>query len=1774
MLSLAAGAARGVLVELSQSVSDVVLELGATAWLRGDPLSSGSRFLTVGVDSHPACVAALAGSSDVGAHVLACVGERAACAALSFPECHDPRVEPAPLGVIYAAADDLFMRTVGVTALEYHSEPIRECPPDLFSHTLGDAGVDIRAGGDISVYVRGGEWAALTLADMTHVPLAALGSLVIRGPRCATAIEVAPTPAPQFVFTPVVYPHPTLRGVVAVMFPDATPALPSGAIHAELRVTAPALPSLTAVISRGGGAQFRLDCAERYRLRWAISASTVLGDTPLGEPGAADLDCKGLVNRTAPLSLADDEARGWGRAPPPCPSFWPEVTPAGVAVAGDVLLPVASRRRVAWAAVVGRARLDMGTLAVGERPPPFALAPAGAYDIHFEAHAVLGKGATDVLCESAPLRVRPPARPEALIALPATYTPSERRMLVIVSATCRGVIELAEPWAAARARAVMTTATPFMITGGWFLHEAALVDDAPAGSTGGRDASLRVRCEDGTVASAGTLPLFREGPAVMVVDGAPSDSPDAFAEPAEARDPDYAPVRMHWVETPPPARRASDAWEASPPPPADGDGVRVRGADGALRYVGLGYDPLPAGVYVGLDAAPAVSFVVDPRAPVTAGAAMDEASANGTVTLACAGGEAWLEFGVDWARVPPAYLLAKVRHVFRAAGSEGAASGMTPLARPTGSGPAPRAHVRVGEGVVGVDVVFVGPGVRMTVPAAAIRVAPPAPLALVQTRLPSCAGEADGAAEMLLPRFAPPATLSVADCAPLDGDPACAVPVRVNRTSEGAVWWGLPRLRRLEVEVLFAKACRARATLKPPAREDLYPREGDVRVRYDANCDGRERYRLESANATGAIAGWTVDGVAFDADYNVGAAVVVPPSPPGPRTVVATFLSGPRLECRSRVALVQRAEDRLTPPALRDVEVRSEFCPGAADGEVSGSFGIYARALAATIYVDGRRVPESALSRVRGTFLVGGLAGGGHDVVLAVGGCNASVHVVVTPKARFVAADRATLEPAGPDRATSAVRLHLDGAEFPALKPEMLHAPDRAYLSADGLALSGMPDGHVVDVMVPYPAAYALQRGRQCASPLRLTAGRYAPAPRVITPPADTYRVDARASEDGGAEIVLSNALTGAARVVRRMTRGEVSRARSEPTSQGLRFTLASPPLSEIGGVVEVPFVVPYPGDLTPATAVSTRRRAQAPVRARVLRAPDPLTVVCALVAPASGPAAADGEVSATAAAGTPPYIYTWSDGNGTLLSAGPSTRTGLRVGAYIAHVSDGSDPPQRTACAVEVVGAGASGPAVVAVSAGPATGCAARANVTLTVEGLMPCAAEAAAYQNLSAAPADCGDARFLPAVKVGAGVVVEVGAGAWFFALCQAGVLTYAPADAVEVADPEVLAVTVAFDGLCGSGGAWTAKSNITFTVAGAVGAVTVTTGAGVPVDVVTVGAGVVSVAPPVVPAIYTYWVADARACPVAVDVTVADTGAAPCGGCDMMDHSCDGCDGVPDSGMVFDDCGVCGGGDACFATCVIGPAVPPASGPALIAGCVAAGRSVRGEGAQPITMPVVLAATGKIVALSALTLTNLTVRGAKYVTLTTITIRGSFDATAQKGAATGSSIASMTFDNEQAPGSLGMSVFADFTIQQSSVLRITAGLWVRIVLLSVTGAGPTITASFLSVVHLFETHLTTLTLTNSVRLMSDRTSTIDLLILENATGATSCAISHSYEAPRVARFSPPCVEAGTADPVNKPPPAGGTSWWFPMIVLFFGAFVALVVLVYNIVQTARDQ
>lgn len=376
-----------------------------------------------------------------------------------------------------------------------------------------------------------------------------------------------------------------------------------------------------------------------------------------------------------------------------------------------------------------------------------------------------------------------------------------------------------------------------------------------------------------------------------------------------------------------------------------------------------------------------------------------------------------------------------------------------------------------------------------------------------------------------------------------------------------------------------------------------------------------------------------------------------------------------------------------------------------------------------------------------------------------------------------------------------------------------------------------------------------------------------------------------------------------------------------------------------------------------------------------------PLKLVCSATALPSSPIAEDGNITIMISGGVAPYLYVWSDLPTTMISGNTLVRTGVGVGVYSVSVMDSALTASfeyAQTCIIRVEDA----PSVYTdfylsgVFVSPPVGCSTNASTVLIigVTGTVdPHAVATIAAWNVNAsetAITSCGDYRLQSVQIIGMSVNVTVGTGRWNVAACIDGTLvstSTGPGEGTDVfVDPSPLSAVVFSSGeICiPDFSVPVVKLPPMIMITSAIyDPLMIVRGSGTNVDywisnetarILALDTATANMSNP---GTYSLWLEDARECPTSVVISMSDTGLAPCGTCYINDTSCYGCDGVPNSGVVYDVCGVCNGTNACLASCTITPLTNISFAPAEIFACVAAGRTVTGIDAPLIELPVIL-------------------------------------------------------------------------------------------------------------------------------------------------------------------------------------------------------------------------
>jgi hypothetical protein len=339
---------------------------------------------------------------------------------------------------------------------------------------------------------------------------------------------------------------------------------------------------------------------------------------------------------------------------------------------------------------------------------------------------------------------------------------------------------------------------------------------------------------------------------------------------------------------------------------------------------------------------------------------------------------------------------------------------------------------------------------------------------------------------------------------------------------------------------------------------------------------------------------------------------------------------------------------------------------------------------------------------------------------------------------------------------------------------------------------------------------------------------------------------------------------------------------------------------------------------------------------------------------------------------GVAPFFYVWADPAAeTVTETGNTlTRTGVSEGIYVVYVIDSSATASfKTAVPFlfDVV-AGIVAPhmfRIAGLAVEPPVGCGVQSLSCIWIEldtNAAPGGRLVGAWNvNASDTPITaCNDTRMVAGAPVGNLLNLTVSHGRWTVAVCVGGLLQHSPQLDTQPDNVPLVITAVASGQTCHLQPPWVLKAPATVSVYLGVGLVE-------PFSIVDTGNKnlaeegdatfifnatedavtnlTVSLPGLAVAGVYSLWVADGHGCGALATVMVADTGAAPCGTCFVNNTACYGCDGVPNSGLVYDVCGVCNGTAACLVACTITQMTNVAFAPDEIRACVAAGKKVTG-------------------------------------------------------------------------------------------------------------------------------------------------------------------------------------------------------------------------------------
>jgi hypothetical protein len=572
--------------------------------------------------------------------------------------------------------------------------------------------------------------------------------------------------------------------------------------------------------------------------------------------------------------------------------------------------------------------------------------------------------------------------------------------------------------------------------------------------------------------------------------------------------------------------------------------------------------------------------------------------------------------------------------------------------------------------------------------------------------------------------------------------------------------------------------------------------------------------------------------------------------------------------------------------------------------------------------------------------------------------------------------------------------------EFRKFTAFMLLPKDRIYVSDSGYGsdkLFGLPNGYVVEILIPYPETYSHITKDFCPEPLRLSAGKVTMPPIVPLGPKLSRKsesitratpIERRTSSAidirQGMWIVKSSSSPPPLNYERTqsfytfVSDEHLSLVVYFHTDNG-RHKVERASLSEIGDFQDtikpsgLGFWDQYSVvKITRTTTViqvtfATEARISAPANESAiisLSAPVvPLTLTCDVTTKPSCPTCSDGVISVFVSGGVSPFLFVWNDLDVIQSNA---IRTGLAPGVYILTVLDASGKE-----APKCINSVTSPPQVIigSVNIEQTTGCGASTVSLLSLTLEPPNAVGSFTFgawnADIDINITSCSDGR----LSVNRTMEVLAGGRNYSLALCDGSTVLVFHEIIQTPPNNQPFAVFQSSEGLLchgdngtlvtGSNPIVTLPRNFTYPLyvftSNLISYVFLNNSYN-QASITIQGPGPVSV-----------WMDDAHICPSLVTLTWDTSGNATCGTCsigNVTNTSCYGCDGIPYSGKVIDDCNVCGGNSSCIYDCVIDGSNTVTGAVAELDWCVLHGRPVYGTLAAPtVNIPVVIPSSASL-------------------------------------------------------------------------------------------------------------------------------------------------------------------------------------------------------------------
>lgn len=400
--------------------------------------------------------------------------------------------------------------------------------------------------------------------------------------------------------------------------------------------------------------------------------------------------------------------------------------------------------------------------------------------------------------------------------------------------------------------------------------------------------------------------------------------------------------------------------------------------------------------------------------------------------------------------------------------------------------------------------------------------------AMEVVKYPTCMDSTDGVIRITYPAHVSVVTTFMA-CDPLRGAGACVRSATMDASNAGFVFInGLPFASRLVFNYEIMGACSFDGTYSFMPVPDLHP--VIAQLQYVPSCD--TTHFIVPLDASGTPIGgggvkmfsWQVTSAQTIVQTSLQALLSFDPrvyrSAPGPIRVALTISYSGICTTGGTLTLDPNADIFVPPrvtidpllfdtPSSRSLPV---FCPYSSDAMLVATVDPPLTDPGALAWSSGGTPSQINAA----TMVLSGIGAGTYMLTyqLATGAltCTSQDMAVIPAKTEYNLLSHLTVTTATCAGGTASASLDIDDMddcdsppEISAFTAGMLQSADRAYLSDGGsgaTALTGVPDGHVMKVTIPYPDSYMYTGKVTCERPLIIDFGKVAPWPIFALDPA------------------------------------------------------------------------------------------------------------------------------------------------------------------------------------------------------------------------------------------------------------------------------------------------------------------------------------------------------------------------------------------------------------------------------------------------------------------------------------------------------------------------------------------------------------------------------------------------------------------------------------------------------------------------------------------------